>query len=248
MMFGLKTAPTTFQKVIQEIFNDYIPAYMQVFVDDFAVYNRNTKYFEHLSLCLERCQKGRHSLNLTKCAFWVTSGALLVHIVSQDGIAVHPEIVKAIMEALVPTNAKALSQVFGQIRWHTLMIRHLADVAILLHRALPKTPFQWTTLEQDAYDCLKKMLTKVPVVQPPDWEKPFHVFVDASDVAIGNALMQLSEPNWYRPVYYASRKLSSAERNYSTTEREDLGMIYIINKFQHYLLGQKFTFHVDHLA
>ena len=60
--------------------------------------------------------------------------------------------------------------------------------------------------------------------------------------------MQLSELNWYRPVYYASRKLSTVERNYSTTEREALGMVYNINKFRHYLLGRKFTFHVDHFA
>ena len=49
-------------------------------------------------------------------------------------------------------------------------------------------------------------------------------------------------------MYYASQRLSTAEKNYSTTEREALGMIYSINKFQHYLLGRKFTFHVDHLA
>ena len=60
--------------------------------------------------------------------------------------------------------------------------------------------------------------------------------------------MQLTEPNWYRPVCYASWKLSTAERNYSTMERETLGMIYNINKFWHYLLEQKFTFHVAHAA
>ena len=58
--------------------------------------------------------------------------------------------------------------------------------------------------------------------------------------------MQMYADNWYRPVYYASRRLSKAERNYSTTEREALGMIYSVNKFRHYLLGKKFTFHVDH--
>ena len=92
------------------------------------------------------------------------------------------------------------------------------------------------------------MLFRVPVVQPPDWDKAFHVFVDASDIVIGSALMQLEEPNWYMPVYYASRKLSTTERNYSTTEREALGMVYNINKFRHHLLGKKFTFHVDHSA
>ena len=75
------------------------------------------------------------------------------------------------------------------------MIRYLADVAIPLHIAEHKTPVQWITMEQYANDCLKKMLTKVPVMQSPDWDKPFHVFVDASDVAIGSALMQLTESN-----------------------------------------------------
>ena len=89
------------------------------------------------------------------------------------------------------------------------------------------------------------MLTQAPIVQPLDWTRPFHVFVDASDIAIGSALMQHTAPNRYRPMYYSSRKLSTAERNYSTTEREALGMIYSINKFRYYLLGKKFTFHVD---
>ena len=50
MMFGLKTAPTTFQRVIQEIFHEYIPTFMQVFLDDFAVYSRKTDHFDHLRL------------------------------------------------------------------------------------------------------------------------------------------------------------------------------------------------------
>ena len=76
--------------------------------------------------------------------------------------------------------------------------------------------------------------------------EPCHVFMDVSNIAISNTLMQLTEPNSYRPVCYASRKLSTTERNYSTTEREALGMIYSVNKFHHYLLGRKFVFHVDH--
>ena len=221
---------------------------MQVFLDDFVVYSRKNGHFNHLRLCLERCRQGRLSLNPAKCAFGVTSGTLLGHIVSEEGIAVDPDKVKAILEALAPLNAKALSRFLGQIRWHSRMIRYLADVATPLHAAVHRAPFQWTSVEQDAYDCLKKMMSRVLVVQPPDWDKAFHVFVDASDIAIGSALMQLEEPNWYRPVYYASRKLSTAERNYSTTEREALGMVYSINKFRHYLLGKKFTFHVDHSA
>ena len=48
MMFRLKRAPATFQRFIQEIFAEYIPAFMQVFLDDFAVYSRKAEHFEHL--------------------------------------------------------------------------------------------------------------------------------------------------------------------------------------------------------
>ena len=88
MMFGLKTAPITFQRVVQEIFAEYIPAFMKVFLDDFAVYSCKSEHFEHLRLCLEQCRKGRLSLNLAKCAFGATSGTLLGHIINQEGIVV----------------------------------------------------------------------------------------------------------------------------------------------------------------
>ena len=138
---------------------------------------------------------------------------------SEEGIAVDPDKVNAIMESSTPNNAKVWSRFLGQIRWQSQMIYYLADVAIPLHTAVHRVPFQWKTVKQDAYDCLKKMLIKVWVRQPPDWEKSFHLFVDASDMAIASALMQLSKPNRYQLVSYASWKLSTVERNYSTTER-----------------------------
>ena len=127
MMFGLKTAPATFHSVIQENFHEYIPTFMQGFLDDFAVYCRKIDHFDHLRLCLERSRQGRPSLNPTKCAFGVTSGTLLCHIVSEKGIAVDPNKVKAILESPTPTNAKALSRFMGQIRWHSRMIRYLVE-------------------------------------------------------------------------------------------------------------------------
>ena len=102
------------------------------------------------------------------------------------------------MDAPPQTNAKALSQFLDQIRWHNRIIRYFANFATPLHAH--RTPFQWLTTTHDAYDYLKKMLSRVPIVQPRDWTKDFHAFVDTSDIAIGSALMQLSEPNWYRQM------------------------------------------------
>ena len=164
MMFGLKTAPATFQRTITEIFGEYIPAFMQVFLDDFAVYGTATDHLQQLQLCLERCRVSRLSLNPAKCDFGVTSGSLLGHIVSREGIAVDPNKVTAITQAKTLANAKALSWFLGQIRWHSWMLRHLADFATPLHDAVHRSPFSWTTVEDKAYEALKVMLTQAPVV------------------------------------------------------------------------------------
>ena len=201
---------------------------MQVFLDAFVVYHQQMEHLDHLRLCLKKCREYRLSLNPVKCVFGVASGNLLGHIVSKDGIVVDPEKVRAILEAPTPNNAKSLSRCLGQIRWHNRMIRHLADFTTPLHAVVHRVPFQWAEPEEKAYQALKVMLSQAPVVQPPDWTKSFHVFVDASDIATGSVLMQLIEP-----VYYASRKLSKAERNYSVIEREAFGMVYSVTKYRH---------------
>ena len=114
MMFRLKITPTTFQRIIMEIFGESIPAFMQVFLDDFAVYSRQNEHLDHLWLFLQKCREYRLSLNPAKCVFGVTSGNLLGHIVSKDGIAVDPDKVREILEAPAPSNAKALSRFLGQ--------------------------------------------------------------------------------------------------------------------------------------
>ena len=158
-MFRLKKTPATFQRMIKGIFGEYIPAFMQVFSDDFAVYGTTAEHFQHLRLCLDRCRTARLSLNPAKCAFGVTSGALLGHIVSKEGIAMDPNKISAIIQAKTPANAKTLSQFLGQIRWNNRMLRDLADFATPLHAAIHRTPFKWTPTEDKVYEALKVMLT-----------------------------------------------------------------------------------------
>ena len=53
MMFGQKTSPATFERIIMEIFGEYIPAFIKVFLDDFAFYSRKVEHLDHLRMCLE---------------------------------------------------------------------------------------------------------------------------------------------------------------------------------------------------
>ncbi|KAL3690616.1 hypothetical protein R1sor_016925 [Riccia sorocarpa] len=113
---------------------------------------------------------------------------------------------------------------------------------------LKDVPFIWTPDCQKAFEFLKEKLVTAPILIAPNWDKDFHVLVDTSLLATGAILAQLDDKSKEHPIHYASRQLSQSESKYSTTERECLGMIYAVSKFQHYLLGKTFVFHVDHEA
>ena len=88
----------------------------------------------------------------------------------------------------------------------------------------------------------------VPILVFPDWKREFHVHVDASYFAFGAVLTQVGEGEMDHPIAFASRKLSKAKKNYSTTEREGLAMVYMLRKFRHYLLGGHFKMYTNHFA
>jgi hypothetical protein len=87
-----------------------------------------------------------------------------------------------------------------------------------------------------------------PILVFSNWSKEFNVHVDASSIALGSFLAQPSAKDIDHPIAFASTKLSTAERNYTTTEREGLAMVYALQKFRHYLLGGHFKMFTDHSA
>jgi hypothetical protein len=92
------------------------------------------------------------------------------------------------------------------------------------------------------FNKLKSALSHKPVLRLPDFTKPFVVEVDASERAVGCALLQEHDGKLF-PVSYASRKLLDRERNYSCIERESLALV---KKFEKYLYGKEFILHTDH--
>jgi hypothetical protein len=91
------------------------------------------------------------------------------------------------------------------------------------------------------------MVTELILVFP-NWEKTFHVHVDASTIALGAILAKPGAGDLDHSIAFASRKLSDSEQNYNTTEREGLAMVYALQKFIHYLLGKHFKMFIDHSA
>ncbi|OAE22840.1 hypothetical protein AXG93_2100s1000 [Marchantia polymorpha subsp. ruderalis] len=165
------------------------------------------------------------------------------------GIAVDTEKAKVILKLQPPTNLRELRAFLGHVGYYRRFINMYAILAADLTKLLKKEePYVWGKEQQLAFETLKAKLTTAPVLRSPDWNRPFHVYVDTSAFAIGVVLSQKDDNKKDYPIYFASHQLSVAERKYTTTEREALGMVYSCKKFRHYLICYEFVFHVDHYA
>ena len=106
----------------------------------------------------------------------------------------------------------------------------------------------WNDDCRKSLDVLKEKMASTPILVFPKWDIEFHVHVDALCIALGTVLMQEGAEGMDHPIAFASRQLSKAEKNYSTTEREGLATVYALQKYHHYLLGGHFKMYTNHSA
>jgi hypothetical protein len=128
-------------------------------------------------------------------------------------------------------------------------VKGFSKIALPLNRLLTKdVPFKWTNDCQNAFDKLKQALTTTPVLSYPDFNKPFILSSDASNMAIGYVLSQIGDDEKEHVIAYGGRALNSAEKAYSVTEQEMLALISAVTHFRVYLLNNHFTVYTDHKA
>ncbi|KAL3678283.1 hypothetical protein R1sor_021239 [Riccia sorocarpa] len=227
MPFGLSGAPATFQRLVIETFSEYIGDFMEAFLDDFTVYGPDKRHLEQLEKALVRCLDKQLSLNPDKCVFWTQSGILLGHIICKEGILMDPAKIEKILKQPAPTNRKELQRVMGMTNFYRRYILNYAVITAPVNSLdRDDVPYEWDKRCDEAFNLLKEKMTQGPILRPPRWDMPFHIHTDASGVAVGAVLAQPQDPKLDLPIYFASRTLNKNERDYTTTEREALAMVY----------------------
>ena len=249
MPFGLCNAPATFQRCMLSIFSDLVECIIKVYMDDIIVYGENFgECLVNLETILHRCIEKNLVLNWEKCHFMVSQGIVLGHIISKKGIEVDKEKVDLISKLTPPTNVKTVRQFLGHASFYRRFIQDFSKIAKPLYKLLEKdATFKWNSECQQRFEELKDYLTTAPIVRVPNWQLPFEVMCDASDLAVSIVLGQRAEGKPY-VVYYASKTLNEAQRNYTTTEKELLPVVYALDKFRAYLLGAEIIIFTDHSA
>ncbi|XP_022560075.1 uncharacterized protein LOC111206903 [Brassica napus] len=249
MPFGLCNASTTFQRCMMSIFTDMIEDFMEVFMDDFSFYRSNFKScLDKLCKVLERCEEKNLVLNWEKCHFMVNDGIVLGHKVSAAGIEVDRAKIEVMTGLPAPKNLKDVRSFLEHTGFYRRFIQDFSKIARPLNNLLCKeVKFDFTPKCMKAFEDLKKSLITAPVVQAPDWNLPFEIMCDANDFAIGAVLGQRKDKKLHA-IYYTSRTLDEAQRNYATTEKELLAVVYAFEKFRQYLIGTHVIVHTDHAA
>ena len=211
MPFGLCNAPATFQRCMLSIFSDLVERIMEVYMDDITIYRGSfEECLINLETVLHRCIEKNLVLNWEKCHFMVSQGIVLGHIVSEKGIEVDKEKIDLISKLPSPTNIKIVRQFLGHAGFYKRFIMDFSKIAKPLYKLLEKdAKFIWDTGCQKSFEELKAYLTSTPIVRTPNWQLPFEVMCDASDMAIGAVLEQREEGKPY-VVYYARKTLNGA--------------------------------------
>ncbi|KAK1646987.1 hypothetical protein QYE76_064792 [Lolium multiflorum] len=249
MPFGLCNAPATFQRCMSAIFHGFCESIVEVFMDDFSVYgNSFDNCLRNLDKVLQRCEETNLVLNWEKCHFMVNEGIVLGHKISERGIEVDRAKVEAIEKMPYPRDVKGIRSVLGHAGFYRRFIKDFSKISKPLTNLLQKdVPFVFDDDYKEAFETLKKALTTAPVVEPPDWNLPFEIMCDASDFAVGAVLGQRVDKK-LNVIHYASKTLDAAQRNYATTEKELLAVVFACDKFRPYIVDSKVTIHTDHAA
>ncbi|GJY29394.1 reverse transcriptase domain-containing protein [Tanacetum coccineum] len=249
MPFGLCNAPGTFQRYMMAIFHDIIDETMEVFMDDFLVFG------DYFSSCLsyldkkfKRYEDTNLVLNWEKCHFMVKEDIVLGHKISKFGIKVDKAKVDVIAKLPHPTSVKGVRSFLGHVGFYRRFIQDFSKIARPMTHLLEKdTPFIFSKECIEAFNKLKKKLTEASILVTPDWDLPFEIMCDASDIAVGAVLGQ-RKTRHFQPIHYASKTMMDAQAYYTTTEKELLAVVYAFEKFRPYLVLSKTIVYTDHSA
>ncbi|GBM36759.1 Retrovirus-related Pol polyprotein from transposon 17.6 [Araneus ventricosus] len=247
MPFGLCNAPATFERMMDTVLRGLKWNICLCYLDDIIVYAPNfQEHKRRLRKVLKCIQEAGLTLNSNKCSFGKKKLTILGHLVDEHGIYPDPQKTAAVTKFPVPENVSDVRSFLGLCSYYRRFIKNFSDIAKPLHDLLKKNAkFSWGTPQKESFLTLKKLLTSGPVLGHflPNAETKIHS--DASGYGIGAVLVQVQDGK-ERPLAYASRSLTAAEKNYSTTEKECLAVVWAISKFRPYLFGRPFTVVTDH--
>ena len=239
---GLCNSPDIFQEKMNELF--YGLDYVRTYIDDLLLISNKSleDHINKLDKVLSKLKSAGFKVNAEKSFFARNELEYLGFKITREGIMPLPDKVEAIKNIAVPTTKKQLRSFIGLINYYRDMWQHRSGILTPLSSMTSKqAKWNWSKECQKAFDTIKKLVSRETLLSYPNFNKPFVIHTDASKLQLGAVISQDD-----KPIAFYSRKLNSAQVNYTTTERELLSIVETLKEFRNILLGQQIKVYTDH--
>ncbi|KAK8771557.1 hypothetical protein V5799_025197 [Amblyomma americanum] len=230
--FGLCSAPAIFQRMMDTVLAGLKWQTCLVYLDDVVIFSSSfEQHLQRLRIVLQALQSAQLTIKPEKCHFAFEELRFLGHVVSAQGVLPDPDKTSAVSSFPRSTDKKALRRFLGLCSYYRHFVKDFSRLAEPL-TALTRddTPFVWGSAQDAAFEELRCRLQSPPILAHFDENAETDVHTDASNVGLGAILVQWQD-GAERVIAYASRTLSRSERNYSTTEKECLAVIWALSDY-----------------
>ncbi|XP_022829117.1 uncharacterized protein K02A2.6-like isoform X2 [Spodoptera litura] len=248
LVFGLSSAPAIFQRAMECLLSGIDGIIF--LLDDILITGENKdQHMQRLITVLQRLDDAELTVQMSKCEFFKDEISYLGHVIDKHGVRKSPDKVKAILQAPKPTNVSQLQSFLGLTNYYRNFVPDASSVLSPLYNLLNKnTKWKWTRIHDDSFNHIKNILASDKTLAHFDPQAKLILTVDASPTGLGAVLSQVGENGLERPISYASRTLSSAEKNYAQIQKEATAIIFGVRRYHQYLYGrsQPFVLRTDH--
>jgi hypothetical protein len=243
--FGICSAPEHFQKRMSRILDGMEG--VLCLIDDVLITGKTQEEHDtRLREVLKRLREAGVTLNPDKCEFSKSKLMFLGHLINQNGIRADPEKTTAIAGMKPPTCVTELRRFLGMANQLGKFSSNLSDLTQPLRMLLSKrSSWLWSSHHSQAFDQVKRELTKPTLLAMYSPEAETKISVDASSFGLGAVLLQKNGEAW-KPIAYASRSMTETEGRYAQIEKEALAITWACEKFSTYILGKKIKIETDH--
>jgi hypothetical protein len=258
MPMGLSTAPFTFQKLMHKIFSKENWQTCLIYLDDICIFSRSLdEQIVRLRTIFDRIRNAGMKLSPDKCSFLKQEVSYLGYKITKEGTMTDPSKIEKISNWATPKTVEDLRSWLGLCGYYRKFIKNYAKIVCPLEekckdtwtskRKKTSTQLEWNDECQSAFQTLKEALTSAPILTYPTANDQFILDCDASHDCVGAVLSQ-KQNGIERVIAYASKKLTSTQRQYCITRKELFAVYHFVHYFKHYLLGRRFICRTDHRA
>ena len=252
--FGLTQVPAYFQALVNQLLEGINFAFG--YLDDILIFSPNMeRHLEHVRVLFECLRAADLKLTKRKCSFLKVHVQYFGHYISGQGLEPVPEKLEALVKMPPPEDVTGVRKFLGFVGYYHKFIPRYSDVARSLTNLTRRdTPFQWTTLCQEAFEMLKGFLLKEPMLKYPNPDQPYMLYTDASKYAWAGVLTQAHthtvdgvEKEIHHPVTYVSGLFRGPQINWATLVKKAYASYMAARKLHNYISNSDTTIRSDHI-